>query len=225
MLIPCDEVNILNTFRVMIILRLLLLLTNLHLKLLSTQGTGADKLLSTQRVNWEDSQPDSLISNLTCSFGYSFFLKQVVTKPTRGNNILDLVFCHDDLVDSIEISKTSISDHCILHINSSIPVMIKHSSSILYPPTSLLASLNFNKCSWDLINASLHCTDWQILLTDLTTIDCSNTFIKTLSRICQSVVPLYKKQSCRISKYYRERKTLMKKEPNSRQGFYVSLAL
>ena len=50
MLIPCDEVNILNTFRVMIILRLLLLLTNLHLKLLSTQGTGADKLLSTQRV-------------------------------------------------------------------------------------------------------------------------------------------------------------------------------
>ena len=51
MLIPCDEGNILNTFRVMIILRLLLLLTNLHLKLLSTQGTGADKLLSTQRVN------------------------------------------------------------------------------------------------------------------------------------------------------------------------------
>ena len=50
MLIPCDEVNILNTFRVMIILRLLLLLTNLYLKLLSTQGTGADKLLSTQRV-------------------------------------------------------------------------------------------------------------------------------------------------------------------------------
>ena len=35
----------------MIILRLLLLLTNLHLKLLSTQGAGADKLLSTQRVN------------------------------------------------------------------------------------------------------------------------------------------------------------------------------
>ena len=36
----------------MIILRLLLLLTNLHLKLLSTQGTGAEKLLSTQRVNY-----------------------------------------------------------------------------------------------------------------------------------------------------------------------------
>ena len=37
----------------MIILRQLLLLTNLHLKLLSTQGTGADKLPSTQRVKEE----------------------------------------------------------------------------------------------------------------------------------------------------------------------------
>ena len=60
MLIPCDEVNILNTFRVMIILRLLLLLTNLHLKLLSTQGTGADKLLSTQRVKLTVTQIDFL---------------------------------------------------------------------------------------------------------------------------------------------------------------------
>ena len=43
----------------MIILRLLLLLTNLHLKLLSTQGTGADKLLSTQRVK-ETSSPSHM---------------------------------------------------------------------------------------------------------------------------------------------------------------------
>ena len=67
MLIPCDEVNILNTFRVMIILRLLLLLTNLHLKLLSTQGTGADKLLSTQRVNSKAVHPGHETSSVTRS--------------------------------------------------------------------------------------------------------------------------------------------------------------
>ena len=50
MLIPNDEVNILYTFSVMIIFILLLLLTNLHLKSLGTQGIGADKLLSAQRV-------------------------------------------------------------------------------------------------------------------------------------------------------------------------------
>ena len=86
-----------------------------------------------------------------------------------------------------------------------------------------MASLNFNKCSWDLINASLHGTDWQKLLTELSTIDCFNSFMETVSRICLSVVPLYKKQSSRISKYYRERKR--KKEPNSRKGSYVALAL
>ena len=66
MLIPCDEVNILNTFRVMIILRLLLLLTNLHLKLLSTQGTGADKLLSTQRVKQAPSKLKVSSSSVLC---------------------------------------------------------------------------------------------------------------------------------------------------------------
>ena len=50
MLIPNDGVTMLNTFSVMIIFILLLLLSNLHLKLLSTHGIGVDKLLSTQRV-------------------------------------------------------------------------------------------------------------------------------------------------------------------------------
>ena len=68
MLIPCDEVNILNSFRVIIILRLLLLLTNLHLKLLSAQGTGADKLLSTQRVKSGPAALEMLIfSNNFCT--------------------------------------------------------------------------------------------------------------------------------------------------------------
>ena len=83
--------------------------------------------------NWEDPQSDCLIFNLMCPFIDSFFLKQVVTKPTRRNKILDLVFCHDDLVDSIEISKTGISHHYILHINSFIPVVEKHSSTTLNP--------------------------------------------------------------------------------------------
>ena len=52
----------------MIILRLLLLLTNLHLKLLSTQGTGADKLLSTQRVK------SGNVKRLFTSFNSIFFI-------------------------------------------------------------------------------------------------------------------------------------------------------
>ena len=50
MLVLNDEVNILNTSSVMTIFILLLLLTNLDLILLSTQGIYTNKLLSTQRT-------------------------------------------------------------------------------------------------------------------------------------------------------------------------------
>ena len=87
MLIPCDEVNILNTFRVMIILRLLLLLTNLHLKLLSTQGTGADKLLSTQRVNSKIS-----ILSLNCqSINAKFDKIKIFLDGTNNMNSLSII--------------------------------------------------------------------------------------------------------------------------------------
>ena len=76
MLIPSAEVNILNIFRVMIILRLLLLLTNLHLKLVSTQGTGADKLLSTQRVKICFRRSHELFaSKFANSFSYVMLLR------------------------------------------------------------------------------------------------------------------------------------------------------
>ena len=42
--------------------------------------------------NWDDPNTDCLISKVMCPFIDSFFLKQIVTKPTRGSNILDLVF-------------------------------------------------------------------------------------------------------------------------------------
>ena len=42
--------------------------------------------------NWDDPNTDCLISKVMCPFNDSFFLKQVVTKPTRGGNILDFVF-------------------------------------------------------------------------------------------------------------------------------------
>ena len=71
MLIPSDEVNILNTFRVMIILILLLLLTNLHLKLLSTQGTGTNKILGTQRVKTHFEQ-QGILSFIALSMVYFY---------------------------------------------------------------------------------------------------------------------------------------------------------
>ena len=93
MLIPCDEVNILNTFRVMIILRLLLLLTNLHLKLLSTQGTGADKLLSTQRVKERQAKDletlNEMIEQIAVESEEEIKIDKIIRLGTRGANFKD----------------------------------------------------------------------------------------------------------------------------------------
>ena len=79
----------------------------------------------------DDPITDCLITKVMCPFMDSFFLKQVVTKPTRGSNILGLVFCHDDLIDSIDIVKTSLSEHyCILTINFFILVVVNHSTIV-----------------------------------------------------------------------------------------------
>ena len=57
----------------MIILRLLLFLTNLHLKLLSTQGTGADKLLSTQRV--KQNNKNIIFTTIFATFYFEIVVK------------------------------------------------------------------------------------------------------------------------------------------------------
>ena len=64
MLIPNDEVSILNTSCVMIIFILLLLLANLHLILLSTQGIGADKLHSLQNYLCEEKKTVKLVKQV-----------------------------------------------------------------------------------------------------------------------------------------------------------------
>ena len=70
----------------MIILRLLFLLTNLHLKLLSTQGTGADKLLSTQRVKLKLLK---LIYKINCcTFMFNMSNSRIALK--RNNTVITI---------------------------------------------------------------------------------------------------------------------------------------
>ena len=50
------------------------------------------------------------------------FLAQQVKEPTRKHNILDIIFCPDDLVNYITTTNTFLSDHRIIHVSTSIPV-------------------------------------------------------------------------------------------------------
>ena len=75
-------------------------------------------------MSW--SQPgDCFISHIFCPFVESLFLQQYVNLPTKKTIILDLVFCNSELIDTIDICDTFISDHCLLTVNTSIAVFFK----------------------------------------------------------------------------------------------------
>ena len=44
----------------------------------------------------------------------------------------------------------SLSDNCILANNFFNPVVVKHSTSVINPPSLIMESFNFNKCDWEL---------------------------------------------------------------------------
>ena len=52
----------------------------------------------------------------------SLFISQQVHRPTRKSNILDLIFCPIELINSISIFDTFISDHRIITVETHIPV-------------------------------------------------------------------------------------------------------
>ena len=52
-------------------------------------------------------------SELLIDLATLLFLNQVST-PTRKSNFLDLIFCADELIKSVDVSECSFSDHCLI---------------------------------------------------------------------------------------------------------------
>ena len=66
-------------------------------------------------VSCEAASPLNSLSN-------SLLLNQQIDKPTRLSNILDLIFCPDELIKSISVADTYLSDHRILTVSTLIPM-------------------------------------------------------------------------------------------------------
>ncbi|TNN04823.1 putative RNA-directed DNA polymerase from transposon X-element, partial [Schistosoma japonicum] len=85
---------------------------------------------------------------------------QCVHSPTRYNNILDLVFCHDVTPLSLQVSKElETSDHkmilCILHFNRN----LSHPNNRKLRKTRLYR--DYKNVDWNLLHALLSCSDWD----------------------------------------------------------------
>ena len=84
------------------------------------------------------------------------FLAQQVKEPTRKLNILDQIFCPDDLVNYITTTDIVLSDHRIINVSISIPVpqTIPVAQS-LHPSSNVFEKIDFNRADCPQLAMSL----------------------------------------------------------------------
>ena len=138
-------------------------------------------------------------------------MQQLLYEPTRGNNILDVIFSEKELIDNIDVSKTCLSDHNLLLCQTLIPVQSHSNLDMKNLSSSVLESLNLKKCNWDLLRSSITDIDWYSVLAECNTNDCYNSSIEKISLVCSNIISRRRQSRYYISQYFRERKALMRK--------------
>lgn len=157
----------------------------------------------------EQNQAQALLS-----LADSFFLSQVITEPTRLENIIDLVFTNNpDLLTNINIQKVSkhLSDHneIVANLNCAMPEITKEKFA---KNTSRLTSLNFwsEKADWISMNSYLSSINWSQRITSETNVTTDiNFLIDELSKASENFIP--KKRSKLCHQIPRDRKILMRR--------------
>ena len=164
-------------------------------------------------VDWDSLLcPGSQLENLI-SITDLFFLEQIIKKPTRYDNILDLVFMNPDIVDNTNIWRTKLSDHNIIKVNTLLPFLKTKSEKIINQVDNPFEKLNLVKCDWELLNQ----VDWDLLLDNPSVNISYDRFINKIAQECSECAPPKVRSLHRISPFRRKIKVLMRRRAKLRK--------
>ena len=138
------------------------------------------------------------------------FLCQYVKTPTRNENILDHIFSNDEMILTVETNETVVSDHNIINVETKISVKCMN-NRLHNEPTSLFESIDYNTSDWEKIKYSLKLIAWGPELDQLNAEQCLQKISDTLYEICASYSKSKHRVGKRVNKYFKHRKTLMRK--------------
>ena len=110
-------------------------------------------------------------------------------RPTRKSNILDLIFCPSELINTISVSDTFISDHRMITVETNIPVHCVALKQIFKPPSKKIANLDFHKADWPNILLTPQSIDWVATLEPIPPPSGFDYVIDTLYDKCMYYVP------------------------------------
>ena len=155
-------------------------------------------------ISYEAAAPLLSLSN-------SLLLNQQVDKPTRLSNTLDLIFCPDEIIKTISVADTYLSDHRILTTSTLIPLVPTKTTLCSNPPASAFEKLDFNKSDWPSLRLSLKSIDCSVFESDKPIDVCIDDLFDNIANVCFNHVPLKRPKKSAINKFHRERKTLMRR--------------
>ena len=75
-------------------------------------------------INWSSLNPSCHTAGSLLNLTSRTFLNQQVSEPTRNCNMLDLIFCPDNIINYITVSNTFRSDHRVIYYETLIPVHV-----------------------------------------------------------------------------------------------------
>ena len=161
-------------------------------------------------VNWEVSSYDiDQIQGLYLKLILENGFKQFVSQPTRGNNILDLIFSNDPFLMSEVIVSTpfSTSDHNSVWFSIFLPESNFNNSPLQF-------KRNFDACDWDIIRSEFASIDWDLLLLNcLSANELWNVFTYEFYKVIDRHCPAFavKHKSTKTLYPYHIRKLIKKK--------------
>lgn len=154
------------------------------------------------------------------AFVQDFFLTQIITMPTRQNNILDLFFTNnEDIIYNYEVDITNLSDHNLIKIFTKINYSVSQPnySEVNALPINF-SDLNYfsQDVSWDGLCEYIHSTDWSCLA-HLTPNQQLDIILDIFLKASIKTVPLRKIKKVKTSIIPKDRKILMRKRSKLRK--------
>ena len=140
----------------------------------------------------------------------SLLLNQLISSPTRGENTLDLLFTNitSHLYD-INSTKSKFSDHHLLELKLTAPNPPHTSPN---PNCQLHKNkLNFHKADFKSIKDELKEINWNETLEGKSVTEQFNIILNAVNEIAAKHTPEFKEKSTLRSKFYKDRRALMRK--------------
>ena len=140
------------------------------------------------------------------------FMNQLVNKPTRGNNILDLFITNNvNIISHIDSVETPLSDHNIVKVNTTYNILTSREKPVAKIPHDSFRSLNLAKANFSAICDHLKTINWHELKLLCTPDEFPELLRLTLLQIAMLYSPKKSKRSKQNNPFIRSRNILRRR--------------